>query len=97
VWDSIKRMLVLPERPPFPRGHIREGLHAKKVNEVHRFGGLDPFSDPKLSSLAESYKGNYMPIPLDSIYARALGATNKGGFPTDAIPRVGYGFVRQLG
>ncbi len=97
IWDSQKRRLVLLEPPPFPWGHIKEGLHAKKVNEVITSGRLEPISNPKLASIAENYKGNYMPIPLDSNYVRAARVTNKRGFPTDVVPRVGYGFVEQLG
>jgi hypothetical protein len=97
VWDPGKRRLVLPEPLPAPYGHIKQGLHAKKVNEVVARGGLDPLSNPKAASLAEEFRGNYMPIPIDSNYMRALGATNKAGRPIDVVPRAGYGFLEELG
>lgn len=96
TWDAHKRRLVLPEPPPNPWGHIKQGLHAKKVNEVITRGRLDPISDPKLARLAENYKGNYLPVAFDSHYTQSWGATNKGGHRIKALPRTGYGFGEQL-
>jgi hypothetical protein len=96
IWDSPQRRLVLPEPPPPPWGHIREGLHAKKVNEVITRGRLDPIRNPKAASLAENYRGNYLPVPFDSHYTQSWGVTNKHGRPIQALPHVGYRFGEEL-
>jgi hypothetical protein len=88
--------LALSEPLPYPYGHFKQGLHAKKVNEVVANGRLNPLTDPKLASVAEQFRGNQMPVPLDRHVLRALGATDARGQPIDILPRSGYEFTEGL-
>jgi hypothetical protein len=95
-WDSSRRRYFLPDPLPYPYGHFKQGLHAKKAIEVDTQKGLDPLTDPKLASLAEQFRGNQMPIPIDRHVVRALGATDARGLPLDILPRSANEFVERL-
>jgi hypothetical protein len=95
-WDSSRRRYILPDPLPYPYGHFKQGLHAKKAIEVDTQKGLDPLTDPKLASLAEQFRGNQMPIPIDRHVVRALGATDARGLPLDILPRSANEFVERL-
>jgi hypothetical protein len=88
IWDPAKRKYVLAVPLPPPYGHIKQGLHALKVGELVEHGGIEPLSNPKLASVAEQFRGNEMPIPLDRHVLRALGV--------DRIPDGAYGFIERL-
>jgi hypothetical protein len=96
IWDPGKGKLVLPESPPPPYGHIRQGLHAKKASEVRARGGLNPSTDAKIASVAEQFRGNQLPIPIDRHVVRSLGIKDALRRPLDVLPRAGYGFVEEL-
>jgi len=95
-WDASTGRYVLPAPLPPPWGHFKQGLHAKKANEVFTQEGLDPLSDPKIASIAEQYRGNQNPIPFDRHVVRILDVTNPRGRQLDSLPRAGYGFTERL-
>jgi hypothetical protein len=95
-WDPITRRLVPSQPLPYPYGHLKQGLHVKKVNEVVANGRLNPLTAPKLASVAEQFRGNQIPVPLDRHVLRALGATDARGQPIDRLTPSGYEFVEGL-
>jgi hypothetical protein len=96
IWDAEKGRLALLKPLPSPYGHFKQGLHAQKVNEVVRQGGLDPIANPKIRSVAENYSGNLNPIGIDRHIVRALGATDARGRPIDILPQSGYAFTERF-
>jgi hypothetical protein len=93
-WDGSKWALTAPL--PFPYGHIAQGLHAKKVNEVLQHGSLAPLSNPKTATFPQNLRGNHMPVMLDMHATHSWGLVDASGRPLKAMPRVGYGFVEGL-
>ena len=93
-WDG--RRWMLDEPLPKPWGHLEQGLHAKKVNEVLESGGLAPLTNPKIASFVENLRGNQTPVTIDRHNARIWGVQNLQGRPVDVPPRTGYGFLERL-
>jgi hypothetical protein len=93
-WDGSK--WTLPEPLPWPYGHIAQGLHAKKVNEVLEQGGLAPITNPKIASFVQNLRGNQMPVTIDRHNTRQWGVADVSGRPVDIPPQVGYGFLERL-
>jgi hypothetical protein len=90
-WDSSRRQYVLPDPLPYPWGHFKQGLHAKLANEVVTQMGLNPLTGPKVASMAEQFRGNQMPIPIDRHILRALGLADSRG-----LPPTSYGFTEDF-
>jgi hypothetical protein len=93
-WDGSKWALTEPL--PFPYGHLAQGLHAKKVNEVLQQGSLAPLTNPKTASFPQNLRGNHMPVMLDMHGTRFWGVVDASGRPLKVMPRVGYGFIEGL-
>jgi hypothetical protein len=93
-WDG--KAWTLDEPPPPPWGHIVQGLHAKKVEEVLQKGGLAPLANPKIASFVENLRGNQTPVTIDRHNTRLWGVEGLRGRPLNAPPQSGYGFLERL-
>jgi hypothetical protein len=87
---------VLTEPLPYPYGHFKQGLHAKKVKEIFEQGGLDPLTNKKIASIGENFRGNWTPVPFDSQFTRPWLLTNTKGKTLDALPDTAYGFGERV-
>jgi hypothetical protein len=94
VWDGSKWSLAEPL--PKPYGHRAQALHASKVDEVLREGGVPPLRNPKSASFAQNLQGNQTPVSADVHNTRLLYGPNALGHPVNAPPKTGYGFIEQL-
>jgi hypothetical protein len=77
MWDGTKWTLAEP--PPYPWGHIAQGLHGKKVKEVSEQGGLQPLTNPKTASFVQNLGGNQRPVTIDRHNARLWEMTDARG------------------
>jgi hypothetical protein len=94
VLDSGKWVLTQPL--PYPYGHFKQGLHAKKVNEIVEQGGLAPLTNKKIASIGQNFRGNWTPVAFDSQFTRPWFLTDTKGKRLDALPDSAYGFAEGI-
>jgi hypothetical protein len=63
----------LPDKNPYPYGHIAQKLHRQNIETISSEGGWEPLQNPKPASFAQNLKGNYEPVTADTHAFRAIG------------------------
>ena len=63
----------LPEKNPYPYGHVAQNLHRQNFETITSPEGWDIMKNPKPASFSENLKGNYEPVTADTHAFRAIG------------------------
>lgn len=69
----FQRGADLPDKNPYPYGHVAQKLHRQNVETIGREAGWDPFQNPKPASFAENLRGNLEPVTVDTHAFRNIG------------------------
>lgn len=63
----------LPEKNPYPYGHVAQNLHRQNFETISGEGGWEPLQNPKPASFSQNLQGNHEPVTVDTHAFRALG------------------------
>jgi len=94
-WDKERKRLVIDERIPEENYHRWAPMHLVKIHESLRKEGFDPYKSPKTASLAQGFKGNHKPVPIDVHDVRRSGLLDARGEPMTTPGRAGYAPIER--
>ena len=63
--------LPLPEKNPYPYGHLAQNLHRGNFEKMRSGEGMSTFENPKVTGFGEDLKGNLRPVAVDTHAFRA--------------------------
>jgi hypothetical protein len=63
----------LPDKLPYPYGHVAQNLHRQNFETISSEGGWEPFKNPKPASFSQNLQGNFEPVTADTHAFRAIG------------------------
>ena len=93
VWDGNRSVVI--DKIPRLYWHPSQPIYMRKINEILEHGRLLPLQGPKIASISENGRGNYMPIGFDVHFTREAGLVDASGRPARAPARGEYGYAEK--
>jgi len=94
-WDKERKRLVIDERIPKENYLPSTAMQLLKIHESLAKEGLDSSKSPKTASLAQGFKGNHKPVPIDVHDVRRFGLLDARGHPMTTPGRAGYAPIER--